>query len=88
VASIHNKKVYIVKAGKLEIRPVEVDFVQGQIAVIKNGVEKDDLVVLSKLSPAVEGMALKPQPDKKVNKWLDKESGFKTGKPDESKDKS
>ena len=88
VASIHNNKVYIVKEGKLEIRPVKVDFVQGQIAVIRNGVEKDDLVVLSKLSPAVEGMALKPQPDKKVNKWLDKETGFKAGKPDESKDKS
>ena len=88
VASIHNNRVYIVKEGKLEIRPVKVDFVQGQIAVIRNGVEKDDLVVLSKLSPAVEGMALKPQPDKKVNKWLNKETGFKAGKPDESKDKS
>ncbi len=88
VVSIHNNKVYIVKEGKLEIRPVIVDFVQGQIAVIRSGVEKDDLVVLSKLSPAVEGMALKPQSDKKVKKWLDKETGFKAGKPDKSKDKS
>lgn len=88
VASIHNNKVYIIKDGKLEIRPVKVDFVQGQIAVIRNGVEKDDLVVLSKLSPAVEGMTLKPQPDKKVNEWLDKKTEFKAGKPYESKDKS
>ncbi|MDG3085891.1 MFP transporter [Vibrio hannami] len=81
VTAIHNDKVYFVKEGKLVIRPVKIDFVQGQIAVIKSGVEIDDIVVLSKLSPTVKGMLLKPQPDKKINKWLDKETGFKAGSP-------
>ncbi|MEI8672970.1 hypothetical protein P4S52_14980 [Vibrio sp. SA48] len=54
---------------------------QGQVAVIKSGIQKDDIVVLSKLSPAVEGMLLKPQPDKNINQWLDKETGFKLDKP-------
>ncbi len=88
VTSIHNNKVYIVKEGKLEIKPVNIDFVQGQIAVLKNGIEINDIVVLSKLSPAVKGMALKPQPDKKIIQWLDKETGFKAGNPDKSKNKS
>ncbi|WP_230856562.1 efflux RND transporter periplasmic adaptor subunit [Vibrio cidicii] len=78
--AIHNDKVYLVAEGKLKIQPVEVDFVQGQVAVIKSGIQKDDIVVLSKLSPAVEGMLLKPQPDKNIDSWLDKESGFKLGK--------
>ncbi|MDV7104604.1 MFP transporter [Vibrio sp. TH_r3] len=78
--AIHNDQVFLVQEGKLKIQPVKVDFVQGQIAVIKSGIQKGDTVVLSKLSPAVEGMLLKPQPDKNINKWLDKETGFKLGK--------
>ncbi|WP_375748513.1 efflux RND transporter periplasmic adaptor subunit [Vibrio sp. HN007] len=81
VTAIHDGKAYVLSEGKLNIRPVSIDFVQGQVAVIKSGLEKDDIVILSKLSPAVEGMSLKPQPDKKINKWLDKETGFKAGKP-------
>ncbi|WED24863.1 MFP transporter [Vibrio sp. JC009] len=88
VTAIHNDRVYTVKDGKLVIKPVKIDFVQGQVAVVKSGLEKDDIVVLSKLSPAVEGMSLKPQPDKKINQWLDKETGFKAGKPKNSEDKS
>ncbi len=87
INAIHNDKVYVIKDKKLMIKPVTVDFVQGQIAVIKSGIEKDDVVVLSKLSPAVEGMSLKPQSDEKINKWLDKESGFKTNKLKESEAK-
>ncbi|MDE1233984.1 efflux RND transporter periplasmic adaptor subunit [Vibrio aestuarianus] len=81
LTAIHNDKVYLVQDGKLKIQPVKVDFVQGQIAVIKSGIQQDDIVVLSKLSPAVEGMLLKPQPDKNINQWLDKETGFKLDKP-------
>jgi RND family efflux transporter MFP subunit len=84
VTAIHNGKVYTVKEGKLVIKPVKIDFVQGQIAVIKSGIETDDVVVLSKLMPAVEGMSLKSQPDKKINKWFEKETGFKAGQPKSS----
>ena len=81
VNAIHNGKVYVVNQGQLHILPVKIDFVQGQIAVIKSGLKKDDIVILSKLSPAVEGMPLKPQPDKKINKWLDKQTGFNADEP-------
>lgn len=80
VSALHGDKVYLVRDGKLHITPVEVDFVQGQVAVIKTGLVKDDLVVLSKLAPAVEGMSLKPEPDKQIVKWLERETGFAAGK--------
>jgi hypothetical protein len=88
VSAIHGDKVYTVKEGKLHIVVVEVDFVQGLVAVIKSGLAKDDLIVLSKLSPAVEGMSLKPQPDKQIIKWLEQETGFSAGKPKQSETKS
>ncbi|MFA0280344.1 efflux RND transporter periplasmic adaptor subunit [Vibrio sp. 10N.222.55.F12] len=77
INAIHDGKVYTVSEGKLKSKPVRIDFVQGQVAVIKSGVEFGDVVVLSKLSPAVEGMALQPQPDEKIGLWLDTQSGFK-----------
>jgi len=88
ISAIHNDNVYLVKEGKLEIRPIKVDFVQDQIAIVKSGVEAGDIVVMSMLSPAVEGMPLKPQPDKKMMKWLDEETGFKSGNPKQSEKKS
>ncbi|WCE31674.1 efflux RND transporter periplasmic adaptor subunit [Vibrio sp. SCSIO 43137] len=88
VNAIHNNKVYTVSSeGKLVIKPVKIDFVQGQIAVVSSGVEAKDKVVLSKLSPAVEGMSLKPQPDKKIVRWLDKETGFTQVKKPEKEGK-
>ncbi|CAE6949770.1 efflux RND transporter periplasmic adaptor subunit [Vibrio sp. B1FLJ16] len=77
INAIHDGKVYTVSEGKLRIKPVSVDFIQGQVAVIKSGVEFGDVVALSKLSPAVEGMSLQPQPDEKIGLWLDTHSGFK-----------
>jgi RND family efflux transporter MFP subunit len=86
--AIHNDKVYILDADKkLKIKTVNVDFIQQQIAVIGSGLEKDDQVILSQLSPAIEGMKLKGKLDKKVLSWLDKTSGFtveKSGKKQEA----
>lgn len=80
INAIHDGKVYTVSEGKLRIKPVSVDFIQGQVAVIKSGVEFGDVVVLSKLSPAVEGMSLQLQPDEKIGLWLDTQSGFGAAK--------
>ena len=75
--AIHNNRVYTLDAdNKLQIKPVEIDFVQQQIAVIGSGLAADDRVILSPLSPAIAGMKLKPQQDKKIVNWLDKTTGF------------
>jgi len=76
--AIHNNQVYILNAdNKLQIKPIEIDFVQQQLVVIKSGLSADDKVILSPLSPAISGMKLKPQADKNAIKWLDEATGFK-----------
>jgi RND family efflux transporter MFP subunit len=74
INAIHSGNVYVVKDNQLTIQPVDVDFTQGQIAVVKSGVSEGDMVVVSQLQPAVEGMKLKPQPDKTMMQWLSQQA--------------
>ena len=79
--AIHNNTVYTLDAdNKLQIKNIEVDFVQQQLAVIHSGLTAGDRIILSPLSPAISGMKLKPQLDKKMLNWLDKTTGFKISK--------
>ncbi len=79
--AIHQGNVYVVNSdGNLEIKSVTVAFIQDQVAVIKDGLLPNDNVVVSKLSPAVKGMPLKPQTDKKMVAWLNDITGFSVGK--------
>lgn len=56
--------VHVVNAdNRLDIRPVTVAWEQGDIAVIENGLEAGDRVVITDLVPAVEGMLLAPTLD-------------------------
>lgn len=75
--AVHNNRVYTLDAdNKLQIKTVEIDFIQQQIAVIRSGLAAEERVILSPLSPAVAGMKLKPQQDNKTVNWLDKTTGF------------
>ncbi|WP_165314069.1 efflux RND transporter periplasmic adaptor subunit [Vibrio ziniensis] len=74
INAIHSGNVYVVKDNQLAIQPVEIDFTQGQIAVLKSGVSEGDMVVVSQLQPAVEGMKLKAQPDKAMVQWVSQQA--------------
>ncbi|MFG0771352.1 efflux RND transporter periplasmic adaptor subunit [Vibrio plantisponsor] len=74
INAIHSGNVYVVKDSQLAIQPVEIDFTQGQIAVLKSGVSEGDMVVVSQLQPAVEGMKLKAQPDKATVQWISQQA--------------
>lgn len=77
LTAIHNKMVYILDSdNKLQIKPVQIEFVQQQLAVIKSGLTVGERVILSPLSPAIKGMKLKPLQDKKMQQWLDKTTSF------------
>ncbi len=79
----HEGNVYTVSSdGTLEIKPIEIEFIQNQVVVVKSGLDMGDVVVLSQLSPAVKGMSLKPQLDKGTMAWLEQVTGFKTVKND------
>jgi len=60
-SSIHGGKIYIcTKENRLKIKPVKVEFHMEDIAVLSTGIEQGEILVLSDLVPAVEGMRLKP----------------------------
>lgn len=70
-AALHEGQVYTVGAdNRLQIKPVKVDVVQGNLAVIAEGLFPGDQIVVSDISPAIDGMLLKTAADEKLTKEL------------------
>lgn len=66
-SAVHDNKVYIcTPENRLEIRPVSVEFYMADVAVLSQGLEPGETLVLADLVPAVEGMRLKPVPADEV----------------------
>lgn len=62
-AAIRAGRVYVAGVeNRLVIRPVKVEFVQGEEAILASGLEAGERLVVSDLIPAIEGMLLAPQP--------------------------
>lgn len=60
-SAVHDSRIFICKQdNRLEIRPVTVKFHAGDLAVIDSGLEQGQLLVLSDVVPAINGMRLKP----------------------------
>lgn len=72
--AIHNNRVYLAKDGKLVIHPVSIDFIQDEVAIIKSGLTAGDMLIVSQLQPAIEGMSIKTQPDKPLSDWIVKQA--------------
>ncbi len=70
-SSLHGTNVYVVTDGnRLEIRTVEIAFVQTDFAVIKNGLKAGERIVVSDPIPAISGMLVEPTEDKAVSAKL------------------
>ncbi len=64
-SSLRNGQVLIVaKDNRLAFRKVVTKLVQGEFVVISSGLKAGEIVIVSDLSPAVEGMLLRVQNDK------------------------
>jgi len=62
--AVHDRHVYLVnKNNRLEIRPIKISWQQGEIIVVKEGLEKGEQVIVTDLAPAISGMLLKPVDD-------------------------
>lgn len=62
-AAVHQGMVYLANAdNRLERRPVQVTWTQRDLAVIGNGLNPGDRVILDQLVPANDGMPLDPIP--------------------------
>ena len=65
--ALHAGHVFVIGQDKrLVKKPVEIDFTQSNLIVIKQGLQSGDMVVVSDLIPAIEGMLLKPMVDEKL----------------------
>ncbi|MCF6281873.1 MAG: efflux RND transporter periplasmic adaptor subunit [Candidatus Polarisedimenticolaceae bacterium] len=69
--AIHDGQIYIINSdNRLEKRKIKIDFSQQGYAVIAQGLEPDERIVISDLVTAVEGMLLTPQEDKKSRRQM------------------
>lgn len=71
VFALHENKIYLLdENNRLVIRPVEVRFTQGGLAVISKGLRPGERIIVSDIVPAVEGMLLEPIKDERTTKRM------------------
>ncbi len=69
--ALHQKDVYIANTqNRLERRAVTVDYVQGNLASITKGVSPGEMVIVTDIVPAIDGMLLTPQTDNELLRTL------------------
>lgn len=69
--AVHEGRVYIAGAeDRLQIRPVEVQLVQGDLVVIRAGVEVGERIIITDLVPVIEGMPLEVKLASDVEEYL------------------
>ena len=57
--ALHEGRVYIANDDdRLELRPVEIKLVQGDLVVIRSGIETGERVIVTDLTPVIEDMPL------------------------------
>ncbi|UCH39406.1 MAG: HlyD family secretion protein [Gammaproteobacteria bacterium] len=57
--TVHAGRVYIANGeDRLEIRPIEIQLVQGDLVVVRGGIEVDERIIVTDLTPVIEGMPL------------------------------
>ena len=81
-SALHNGRLYVVNTDhRLDIRPVTIGLVQGDLAAIEEGVKPGEQIVVSDLVPAVAGMLLRPLSDEQLQAGLKVEAAGGTLRP-------
>lgn len=69
--AVHEGRVYIATAAdRLEVRPVEIQLVQGDLVAVRNGIEPGERVIITDLVPVIEGMPLQVEASPQVEEYL------------------
>ncbi|SFR56489.1 hypothetical protein SAMN05216203_1410 [Marinobacter daqiaonensis] len=70
-SAIHQGVIYLADdSDHLKRQPVSIGWEQGELAVISDGLEPGDRVILDDLVPAMAGMPLNPRYDEQTAQWL------------------
>ena len=57
--AVHQGRVYMANSeNRLEIRPVDIQLIQGDLVVIRSGINQGERVIITDLIPVIEGMPL------------------------------
>ena len=74
-SALHQGRVYLVnEQGKLQIQPVEVENIQGELAIISSGLSGGEQLITTDLIPVIPGMPLQPVLDKEQAETLRKQA--------------
>ena len=70
-SALHEGNVYVLgEDNRLDIRKVNVAFIQGRYAVLASGLDPEEKLIVSDLIPSIQGMLLEPIMDKKTRGML------------------
>ena len=59
--AVHEGRVYVAGPDdRLEIRPVDILYRQGEFVVLKGGLEEGEKIIISDVIPVIDGLPLKP----------------------------
>ena len=79
-SAVHNQMIYVCTPdNRLDVRPAAIEFYMTDTAVLSQGLEPGETLVLADLVPAIEGMRLKPVPATAVWKHLKEAAMGKAG---------
>jgi membrane fusion protein, multidrug efflux system len=74
-AAIYDSHVYVLNnTNRLQRRTVKIAFEQSDFAVIKDGLKPEERVVVSELTPAIEGLLVEPVNDTELLERLHQEA--------------
>ena len=74
--ALHQGRVYIADADdRLEIREVDILLTQGDLAVLRSGVEEGERVIVTDLIPVIEHMPLEVKVATDVEQYLREQAG-------------
>ena len=69
--AVHEGRVYIATAAdRLEVRPVDILLIQGDLVAVRNGIEPGERVIITDLVPVIEGMPLQVVASPQVEEYL------------------
>jgi multidrug efflux pump subunit AcrA (membrane-fusion protein) len=70
-SAIHQGEVYLADDdNRLQRQRVTLAWQQGELAVVSDGLEPGDRLILDDLVPAIEGTLLSPRVDEQTRQWL------------------
>ncbi|MBW3600354.1 MAG: efflux RND transporter periplasmic adaptor subunit [Planctomycetes bacterium] len=74
-SALHGGEVYVVNdEGRLERRPVEVEFAQGDFLCLQSGLTAGETLIVSDITPAIEGMLIEPTLDQELRRAITAEA--------------